>query len=93
MQTMVVQFGLATIPLAMRARSSLFTSGTTRGTSGSIRHARELSITMAPAPATTGAHRATPEPHAEQGNIYALVVRNGDVLDYDPVEHLPSRTC
>ena len=55
MQTMVVQFGLATMPLGMSARSSPFTSGTTSGTSGSIRHAFELSMTIAPAAATTGA--------------------------------------
>ncbi len=52
MHTMVVQFGLATIPLGMRSSSWALTSGTTSGQSGSIRHALELSITMAPAWAT-----------------------------------------
>src|SRR5207302_2189921 len=51
---MVEQFGLATIPFGIRARASAFTSGTTRGTSGSMRQALELSMTMAPALAATG---------------------------------------
>src|SRR5271154_2322404 len=51
---MVEQFGLATIPLGMRASTAAFTSGTTRGTSGSIRQALELSMTMAPARAAIG---------------------------------------
>ena len=52
---MVVQLGLATIPLGMLARAWGLTSETTRGTSGSIRHAEELSTTMAPAAAARGA--------------------------------------
>ncbi len=52
----VVQFGLATMPLGMSSRSSALTSETTSGTSGSLRHALELSTTTAPAAATTGAH-------------------------------------
>ena len=55
MATMVVQFGLATMPLGMSSRAWALTSGTTSGTSGSMRQADELSITMAPAAATTGA--------------------------------------
>src|SRR5919202_2924838 len=51
---MVEQFGLATIPLGMRARVWALTSGTTRGTSGSIRQALELSTTTAPARAAIG---------------------------------------
>src|SRR2546426_2888590 len=46
---MVEQFGLATMPLGIRFKASALTSGTTSGTSGSIRHALELSTTMAPA--------------------------------------------
>ena len=53
--TMVVQLGLATIPLAIVASADSLTSGTTRGTSGSIRQADELSITTAPAAAKRGA--------------------------------------
>ena len=54
MATMVVQFGLATIPFGMSSRLSAFTSGTTSGTSGSMRQADELSTTMAPAAAMAG---------------------------------------
>src|SRR5215203_3388838 len=46
---MATQFGLATIPFLMWWSWSAFTSGTTSGQSGSIRHADELSTTMAPA--------------------------------------------
>ena len=44
----VVQFGLAIIPFGVLVTALAFTSGTTRGTSGSIRHADELSMTKAP---------------------------------------------
>src|ERR1043166_5864225 len=50
----VEQFGFATIPLGILRKASAFTSGTTSGTSGSIRQALELSITMAPAFAAIG---------------------------------------
>ena len=52
---MVVQFGLAMMPLGGRSASSGLTSATTSGTSGSIRQADELSMTTAPASATRGA--------------------------------------
>ena len=55
MAPMVVQLGLAMMPLGRCANMWAFTSGTTRGTSGSIRQAEELSMTVAPACATTGA--------------------------------------
>ncbi len=51
----VVQFGLATIPWFCAIASGL-TSETTSGTSGSMRHCEELSITIAPALAKRGAH-------------------------------------
>src|SRR3954452_16498156 len=51
---MVEQFGLATMPLGMYDSAWALTSGTTSGTSGSIRHADELSTTMAPAFAAIG---------------------------------------
>src|ERR1700730_10399095 len=51
---MVEQFGLATIPLGMERSASALTSGTTSGTSGSMRQALELSTTMAPARAAIG---------------------------------------
>ncbi len=44
---MVEQFGLAMMPRC-RARSRGFTSGTTSGQAGSIRHAELLSMTTAP---------------------------------------------
>src|ERR1700738_135809 len=56
MHTIVVQVGLPTIPLGMLDRAAALTSGTTRGTAGSIRQAEELSMTTAPASATRGAH-------------------------------------
>ena len=42
MAAMVVQFGLATMPLGMFASVCGLTSATTSGTSGSIRHARRV---------------------------------------------------
>src|SRR5215471_1921769 len=51
---MVEQLGLATIPLGMLRRASGLTSGTTSGTSGSMRQALELSTTIAPARAAIG---------------------------------------
>src|SRR4051812_45900783 len=57
MAAIVVQFGLATMPLGIEPSAWVFTSGaTTNGTSGSIRHAEELSTTSAPAAATFGAY-------------------------------------
>src|SRR5262245_8909277 len=51
---MVEQLGLATMPLGMLFRASALTSGTTSGTSGSMRQALELSMTTAPALAAIG---------------------------------------
>ena len=47
----VVQLGLAMIPLRASATASGLTSLTTSGTSGSMRQAEELSMTTAPAAA------------------------------------------
>ena len=52
---MVVQLGLATIPFGMDPSVWGLTSATTNGTSGSIRQADELSMTIAPAAANRGA--------------------------------------
>ncbi len=52
----VVQFGLAMMPLGGLMASSGLTSLTTSGTSGSLRQAEELSTTIAPAAATLGAY-------------------------------------
>src|SRR5271166_3534619 len=51
---MVEQLGLATIPRGILRSASALTSGTTSGTSGSMRQALELSMTMAPARAAIG---------------------------------------
>ena len=55
MAAMVVQLGLAMMPLTASSIASGLTSLTTRGTAGSMRNADELSMTMAPAPANVGA--------------------------------------
>ena len=54
----VVQLGFAMIPLGRCAAASALTSGTTSGTSGSIRKAPELSTATAPRSAAMGAHCA-----------------------------------
>ncbi len=61
----VVQLGLATMPLGMSSRSSGLTSDTTSGTSGSLRQALELSTTTAPASATRGAQILEVDPPLE----------------------------
>ena len=61
MATMVVQFGLATMPFRIDASAAALTSGTTSGTSGSIRQADELSMTTAPPDTNLGASCAEAE--------------------------------
>ena len=53
-----MQFGLEIIPRGRCFTISGFTSGTTSGTSASIRNAPELSTTTAPREAAIGAHSA-----------------------------------
>ena len=65
MAAMVVQFGLATMPFDGVFASAPLTSETTSGTSSSLRQAEELSMTVAPASANTGAHSREVEPPAE----------------------------
>ena len=62
---MVVQFGFAMMPLGGSSRASGLTSLTTSGTSGSERHAEELSTTMAPAAAKRSACAFEVAPPAE----------------------------
>ena len=62
---MVVQFGLAMIPRGRFKASSGFTSGTTRGTSFSIRKALELSIITAPCLVIVSANSIEVLPPAE----------------------------
>jgi len=66
---MVEQFGLAMmppLPAFMPAIASGFTSGTTRGTPSVMRNADELSTTVAPAAAATGAKSRDTSPPAEK---------------------------
>ncbi len=56
MNAIVVQFGLAMMPLGGLAARWPLTSATISGTSGSIRNAEELSITIAPASANFAAN-------------------------------------
>ena len=53
-----MQLGLEMMPFGRFRAASAFTSGTTSGTSGSIRNAPELSTTTAPLAAAIGAHCA-----------------------------------
>ena len=53
-----MQFGFEIIPLGRFFAIFGFTSGTTSGTSGSMRNAPELSTTTAPRSAAIGAHSA-----------------------------------
>ena len=52
---MVVQFGLAMMPLRASPMAPGLTSDTTSGTSGSMRNAEELSMTVTPAATNLGA--------------------------------------
>ena len=56
MIAMVVQFGLAMMPLGRSLMACGLTSLTTSGTSSSLRQAEELSTITAPAAANTGAY-------------------------------------
>ncbi|CAM5733798.1 hypothetical protein SFUMM280S_09874 [Streptomyces fumanus] len=66
---MVVQFGLAMMPLGRLATACGFTSDTTSGTSGSRRQAEELSITTAPCEATFSASALEVAPPAENSTM------------------------
>ena len=65
MIAMVVQFGLAIMPLGTDCAASRLASTTMRGTSGSLRQADELSTTVAPAAANRGAYCLEVPPPAE----------------------------
>ncbi len=65
----VVQLGLATMPLGRSCTASGLTSLTTSGTSGSRRHAEELSTTTAPAAANFGASSREVAPPAENSTM------------------------
>ena len=70
MAAMVVQLGLAMIPLGRSSIACGLTSLTTSGTSGSIRQALELSMTTAPASANRGAWAREPVAPAENSAIW-----------------------
>ena len=101
MATIVVQFGLATIPLGMADRAWAFASGTTRGTSGSMRQADELSMTMAPASARRGARTRETDAGAEQSarsmpersavNASSTTMSRSPQDKVDPAERLEAR--
>jgi len=69
MAAIVVQLGFAMIPLRAARAADAFTSATTSGTSGSIRHADELSITVTAAAANRGACTRDIEAPAENSAI------------------------
>ena len=79
----VVQFGLAMIPLRACGRAAPLTSLTISGTSGSIRHADELSITMTPAAANFGASTFERCAGGEQGDVEAGRIGELGILDGD----------
>lgn len=69
MAAIVVQFGLAMMPLGRLAIACGLTSETTNGTSGSRRQAEELSITTAPWAATFSASAREVAPPAENSTM------------------------
>ena len=80
----VVQFGLAMIPLRASAIASGLTSETTSGTSGSIRNAEELSTTIDPASANRRGQRPRGGgPGGEQRDVQPARVGGRGVLDGD----------
>jgi hypothetical protein len=84
----VVQFGLAMIPLRASVMVSGLTSLTTSGTSGSIRQAEELSTTIAPASANRGARArdvvAPAEKSAMSSPLGSAVLASSTVISRSP---------
>ena len=78
----VVQLGFAMMPLRASAIACGLTSLTTSGTSGSMRHALELSMTTAPASAKRGACARLPVAPAENRAMSMPAGLGGrDILD------------
>lgn len=69
MAAMVVQFGLAMMPLGRSAIACGLTSETTSGTSGSRRQAEELSMTTGPWAATFSASAREAAPLTEKSTM------------------------
>src|SRR5215203_686107 len=76
---MVEQFGLAII-LSFAVNTLAFTSGTTKGFVGSMRHAEELSTTVIPASANLGAHSNEVLPPAENKASCGLAAMASSML-------------
>ena len=77
---MVEQLGLAMMPLCQSTSSGL-TSGTTSGTSGSMRQAEELSTTTQPASRAMGANFVRGAAAGrEQGQVDALEAVGSELL-------------
>src|SRR5580658_1673746 len=101
MATMVGQLGLATMPLGMERSSAALASGTTSGTSGSMRQAEELSITMAQAATSRGAssrdteagaeHRAKSMPERSQVAASSTTMSLSPQGSVDPAVRLEAR--
>ena len=97
----VEQLGMDTMP-SCQSRSSPLTSGTTRGTAGSMRKALESSITSAPALAATGPKRRESSVRAEMKamstseKLSSVVVSTVNALPFTsslrPAERLDARS-
>ena len=87
-------WGWRRCPWGWRASACAFTSGTTRGTSGSIRHADELSMTMAPAAARRGDRTLDDvAPDGRQRDVDAREVGRRGVLDGDRAALATRASC
>ena len=82
-----MQFGFEIIPFGRFLVCSGFTSGTTRGTSGSIRNAPELSTTTAPRAAAIGPHSA--ETSSGTSNIATSTPSNASGVNATTVSSSP----
>ena len=80
---------MAIIPLWFFT-SSGFTSGTTKGTSGSILHWLELSTTIIPFEAAIGANFALVEPPAENNAIWMSLLSKDVSVSSSTTTSLPA---
>ena len=89
---MVVQFGLAMMPLGVWRMRWPFTSLTISGTSGSMRNADELSITTTPAAANLGAYAFDDVAPAENSAM-SRPVGSAVSASSTTISPTPSRPC
>src|SRR5947209_4771174 len=75
----VEQLGLATMPFGIDLSASGLTSGTTRGTCGSMRQALELSMTIAPALAAMGLVSRLTDAGVLDRTIWTLAKASGQI--------------